>query len=184
MEPSVVTIVLHPAILVASGFECLTTKQMRFLDNHKSHFSTRQRDWTESCSLSPEDFKLGGLLNPHGRLEDPDRAYVLATDDFPRYPIATWQDIFKKYYVKELTHIWQEILVELCLDLHTYCHDQSKHAEELAANSSCIHQMSKYPIYQKITALHLCGLGDRMADAFDFVFTIYQQSGQIKTAQM
>ena len=176
MEPSVVSIVLHPAVLVASGFECLTTKQMRFLAAYRKHFTQGLSNAHTLISIEPDDLELGGILNPHGSLESPALILSVATSLFKRFPLVTQQEIFEAYYQKELSTIWQELLVELCIDIEQYCSDTKTPIQEIIVDTKLISSLSKKDIYHKVQALHRAGLGDRLLDTFRYVFSIYKAS--------
>ena len=175
MEPIVSTLVLHPAVLIASGFESLTSKQVRFLNAYRHHFTSRFNKPQETIVLKKKDFQLGGIGNPHASFRDPQETYNLFSTHIPDFPYLTTSDILNAFYLNDLNTIWTGLLNELCCELDHFCLANKWPIEYLLADTKVIHQLYSYPVYQKITALHLCGLGQKVIDAFDFAFEYFKK---------
>ena len=175
MEPSVESLVLHPAVLIASGFEVITSRQVRFLNAHKDHYHSRRVDLKETISILPKDFQLGGLLNPSGYLLDIHQAYRECAMEIDNFPYLTRKAILKHFYLEKLQGIWSELLIELFSDLSAHCVTYKRPVSYFNATKRVIHELYASPIYHKITALHLCGLGDKLSDAFDYIFRLFKK---------
>ena len=174
MEPSVATIVLHPAILIASGFESISSQQVRFLHAYRLHFHEHAQDLTETLVLTKRDFDLGGILNPFGKFFDSEDAYIKFGKTISNFPYLTRREIIGYVYKYELTKIWAELLSELYGDLSQYCVTHKRTRDYFQATTKVIHDLSQYPIFNKISALHSCGLGGKLADAFEFIFSHFK----------
>ncbi len=174
MEPTVETLVLHPAILIASGFESITSRQVRFLNAHRQHFHTKACDLNETLSLSPNHYALGGILNPCGYLLDNNQAYHNSADEVNDFPFLTRRAILKYFYTEDMTTIWSELLVELFSDLSYFCVQHKRSRDYFYPSKKVIHELYPNPIYHKISALHLCGLGGKLVDAFGYVFNQFK----------
>ena len=175
MEPSVESIILHPAILIASGFDCLSSKQVRFLNAHRRHFHTKIYDLNQTLSITPEDLTLSGILNPFGHFHDVDTIYRKMSQSIPNFPYLSRREILSYIYKEELNNIWSEMMHELFIDLTEFCIEQKRPKDYFVSDTNVIHELYKFPIYQKITALHLCGLGGRLLDTFNYVFSRFRK---------
>ena len=174
MEPNVATIALHPAVLIASGFECITSKQVKFLNAHRRHFHHKVYDLDKTLSVTQEDFSLGGILNPFGAFLDTKEAQIKASEKVPNFPYLTRRNILKAFYQEELSVIWSELLIELFEDLSEFCTANKRPRGYFVATTHVIHDLYNYPIYHKISSLHLCGLGEKLIDAFAYVFELFK----------
>ncbi len=175
MEPSVATVVLHPAILIASGFESLSSPQVRFLHAYRCHFHNECYDLTETIVLTKRDFDLGGILNPFGKFFDTEEAYRTFNKSIANFPYLTRTEIIAYIYKYELTRIWAELLGELYGELSQFCITHKRTRDYFQASTNVIHDLSQYPIFNKISALHTCGLGGKLADAFEFIFKNFKE---------
>ncbi len=182
MEPNVATIALHPAVLIASGFECVSSSQVRFLNAHRRHFHHKLHDFNETICITFKDFELGGILNPHGAFLDPYEAQVEAASLISNFPYINRKEILKAYYQQELSTIWSELMLELFKDLSEFCIQHKRSREYFQANTKVIHDLYNYPTYHKISSLHLCGLGSKLIEAFKYVFQLFQ-SYEIRSAE-
>ena len=180
MEPNVATIALHPAVLIASGFECITSNQVKFLNAHRRHFHHKVYDLDKTISVTQEDFSLGGILNPYGEFLDTREAQLEAAEKAPSFPYLTRRSIIKAFYQEELSSIWSELLIELFEDLSEFCVVNKRPKGYYVANTKVIHELYSYPIYHKISSLHLCGLGSKLIDAFDYVFELYKSYEEMR----
>ena len=170
MEPKVRTIVLHPAILIASGFESITSRQVRFLNAHRSHFYSEPLDFYETIVISKSDFDLGGMMNPFGNFFDINHAYRQFGQSITNFPYLTRLEVLKYIYESDLSRIWVELLAELFGDLSEYCVVHKRTRDYFKASTQILHELSNTMLFQKISALHSCGLGGKLLDAFDYVF--------------
>ena len=170
MEPAIESIVLHPAVLIASGFEALSSQQARFLNALRQHFHTKPVDWQKVLCLSPKDFALGGILNPHGQFLDCDQSFHQSAGEVPDFPYLKLTTVLRHFYAPHVKQIWADLLKELYIDLSHYCMAKKTSREALVPTHAIMHSLYPYPAYQKIVALHLCGLGSKLSDAFAYVF--------------
>lgn len=175
MEPTVETLVLHPAVLIASGFEAITSRQVRFLHAHREHFHTKTTNLNETLSIVPKHFDLGGILNPCGYLVQSEEAYQQCAEELEHFPYLTRRAILRHFYQQELTTIWSELLLELFTDLSQFCVQHKLSRCYFVPNTKVIHELYSYSLYHKIAALHLCGLGSKLCDAFDYVFKEFKK---------
>ena len=180
MEPFVSTLVLHPAVLIASGFDSLSSRQVRFLNAFRQHFASSKYSMDETIVLSKSDFELGGIGNPHASFEDPVVSFQRHALLIDHFPYLSRNEIVKAFYYSDLIDIWKELLHELFIELENFCHQQKRNIDYLQPTTQVLHKLYSYPIYQKIMALHLCGLGNKMMDAFNFIFHQFKKQQQIK----
>lgn len=178
MEPTVESIILHPAILIAAGFDSLSSKQVRFLNAHRRHFHTKLFDLNKTMSIKPEDLSLGGILNPFGHFHDVDSMYRKMSQGIPNFPYLTRREILKYIYQEELNEIWSGMIYELFIDMTEFCVTQKKSRDYFQSNTTVINQLYTFPIYQKITALHLCGLGNKLMETFEYIFDRFKAYDQ------
>lgn len=169
---------LHPAILVASGFECLTTSDVRFLNASKKHFNPHKDNFAQVILLTPMDFELGGILNPCDKMIEPITAYRMASERIPDFPYLNKYQILKHLYEERLQVTFQKIIQEILVTIKkTLGYNDFNIARLFDApttSSKAIKLIQKTDVYTKINALHRCGVGNRLADAFAWVFHKYR----------
>lgn len=175
MEPVVESIILHPAVLIAAGFETITSRQVRFLNAHRLHFHSKLHDLDQTFVASISDFELGGIMNPYGILFDAKEAYAEYGAHLINFPYLTRRQILRTLYLVDLDKIWSEMMMELFTDLSDFCIAHKRSRAYLTPSTTVIHELYNYPIYQKISALHLCGLGSRLIDSFAYVFEHFKK---------
>ena len=174
MEPTVDSFVLHPSLLVASGFESISTRQVRFLHSYRRHFYTYDIDFTETIVISKKDFELGGIMNPFGTFYDIDSTYQQTSQRINNFPYLTRREIQDNIYADHIHNIWRNLQNELFQDLSSFCISSKRSRDFFQANTQVIHALSEYPIYQKICALHTCGLGGKLMDTFEYIFSKFK----------
>jgi|GEM_PF-3148071 len=174
MEPSVESILLHPAVLISCGYDCISSKQVRFLNAHRQHFQNKGHLMAETLSITAKDFELGGILNPRGLLDGIEARYYNAAKIVPNFPYLNRREVLQHFYHKELTIIWSEMMIELIHDLSSFCINTKRSQTYFTTSTRVIHDLYPHPIYQKIAALHLCGLGSKLLDAFEYVFRLFK----------
>ena len=89
---------LHPAILIAAGFECLNSADVRFLNACKKHFNPVKDNFSQVLLISPYDFELGGIFNPDDNMVDPVIAYRQMSERIPDFPYLNKHQIIKYLY--------------------------------------------------------------------------------------
>ena len=170
MEPTVDTFVLHPALLIASGFESLSSKQVRFLNSYRRHFYSNTIEFSKTNVISKKDFELGGIMNPFDQFFDIDSVYRQSSQLINNFPYLTYREIQTQIYFQPIRQIWRELLTEVFLDLSSFCIATKRSRDFFQAATPVLHEISSFPVYNKICALHSCGLGGKLSDAFAFLF--------------
>lgn len=170
MEPTVDTFILHPAILIAAGFESISSKQIRFLNALRAHFDAHTIHHTDTLVVSKKDFELGGVMNPFGNFYNTDIIYKEIGQSISNFPYLSKKEIYLNTYKSEVDVIWKALQIELFLDLSQFCIDQKRPRDYFQSTLQVIHELSPYPIYQKITALHSCGLKSKLTESFEYIF--------------
>lgn len=174
MEPSVASLTLHPAVLIAAGYECLTSEQTRFLNTLRRHFPDPSHHNTEMITIEKSDCRLGGILNPHTLLQDEQFIYMDAGSRLDNFPYTHKSEIFSTFYFDKMSKIWTDLIQEICGDLEVYSRHLKLPIRHFRPTHQIIHELSDTWIYHKISALHLCGLGAKLADAFAYVFRSFE----------
>lgn len=173
MEPSLDTIVLHPAVLIASGFEALSSKEVRFLHSYRKHFDQIKQDTFKTLLLSQKEFELGGILNPFGTFYNIPYQYKLACEKVPNFPYLTRKEIIKSFYSFHLNKIWNNLLHEVFSELTMMRLNQKRPLSYFVPTKKVLHDLYRLPVYHKIAALHLCGMGGKLGDAFAYIFDLF-----------
>ena len=124
--------------------------------------------------LTIEDFHLGGILNPFGDFHDPRLSYHHAASTIRHFPYLNRNEIHQHFYQPEIDRIWQNLMRELFVDLAHIQLELKRPLSYFQATTSVIHLLKVYPVYNKIAALHLCGLGAKLFDAFGHVFRRFE----------
>lgn len=167
------SLILHPALLIASGYECITSKDARFLNGYKRHFTNPAEDKTIVRALSTEDFAIGGILNPSGDFLHCPTIFRECTSGIHSFPFLNKNEIYRYFYLEIFNRLMEKIEFELFRDLDSYLSQIQKPASFLRSGSNAIRSMQKSDVYNKIAALHMCGLGDKLRNAFEIVFRDY-----------
>lgn len=169
---------LHPAILIASGFECLNSSDVRFLNASRKHFNPHKDNFAQIQLITPMDFELGGIFNPTDRMLEPIIAYKQAQERIPDFPYMTKTQIVKYIYQERLEITFQKVVQELLFTIKKTLGYNDSNISRLfdtgSTNTKAIRLLKKTDIYAQINALHKCGVGNRLTDAFAFVFHKYR----------
>ena len=176
MEPSVASLTLHPAVLIAAGYECLTSEQTRFLNTLRRHFPDQSHHNVDMITVEVSDCDLGGILNPHTKLQDPQMIYMEAGRRLDNFPYTHKSEIFSTFYYDKMSEIWSDVIHEICGDLEVYSRHLKLPVRHFEPTHQVIHELADVWIYDKISALHLCGLGSKLADAFAYVFSSFESA--------
>jgi len=154
---------------------------VRFLNAHRRHFHHKLYDLDKTAPVSQEDFALGGILNPYGDFLDTHQSQLEAAEQIPSFPYLTRRDIIRVFYQEELSAIWSELMIEMFEDLSQFCIDHKRPRGYFQASTQVIHELYSYPIYHKISSLHLCGLGEKLLDAFDYIFNLFRSYEELRS---
>ena len=169
---------LHPAILIASGFECLDSSDVRFLNACKRHFNPIKDNFAQIRLITPMDFEFGGIFNPTNQMIEPINGYKQAQERIPDFPYLNQYQILKYLYQERLEVTFQKITQELLYSIKSSlgCNDLNiaRLFDNPSTSSRAIKVIQKTDVYKKVHALHKCGLGNRLADAFVWVFHKYR----------
>jgi len=159
---------------VAAGYECLTSKQIRFLHNTRRHYPSASDHNDSMMTLSISDCDIRGILNPLTELRPADDVYKYASLRLKSFPYTHKSEIFLHFYYEKITQIWSELIDEICTDLEAYSRSLRLPIRHFTATHQTMHQLANTAIYEKISALHMCGLGVKLIDAFDYVFEAFK----------
>lgn len=174
MEPVVKSLLLHPALLIVSGFESISSDDVRFLNAYRSHFDNKTEDDNLTKVYTERDFELGGILNPTADFGSSYEKINQALSLFPTYPYLTRANIWQTLYAPTLVDIFYKLLGEVFQNLTTYSVYHKRPSSFFQSNTSVIRSLESSPCYGQIAALHMCGLGDKLGNAFDWVFSRYR----------
>jgi len=172
MEPILESLQLHPALLIVSGYESITSDDVRFLNAYRRHFDKRNLDKDKTELYGESDLALGGILNAHGAYIDHHRGNQIAAL-FATYPYLTIRDIWYQLYAPVLSDVFQRLLNETFRHLSAYSVAHKRPVSFFQPQTSVIRLLESSPCYSMIAALHMCGLGDKLGHAFGWVFERY-----------
>lgn len=168
---------LHPAILIASGFECLDSADVRFLNASKRHFNPRKDNFAQIRLITPIDFEFGGIFNPTNAMIDPIKGYRQAQERIPDFPYLNQYQILRHLYLERLEITFQKVTQEILETIKKTlgCNDLNiaRLFDNPDTSTRAIKIMHNTDIYRQIHALHKCGVGNRLTDAFSWVFHKY-----------
>ena len=170
-EPNVGYLVLHPPLLIAAGFECVTTRDVRFLNAYRKHFTRNASKDNSPLLITADDFKLGGIMNPFDLFLVPSIAYYKCKSQWCSFPYLTYQQIFQFVYEEELTFLYHRLLNEVLADIRDWAGD--KNIDDL--RKKLLRPKESGSIYNKIVALHMSGLGEKLRDAFYYCIDRYRE---------
>lgn len=165
-------LILHPALLVAKGFESLNTADMRFLHAYRKHFEGAI-ELHRTCVYRPEDFLLGGILNPQSDYFDIREAYAEASHRIDSFPYMTMYEIRMHFYYGRILKIFDAMLFELYQGLSIYANQYHRPISFFQTNAGSMRYLEGSPMYHQVVALHQCGLGRKLVNAFEYVFDGY-----------
>ncbi|MEL6389151.1 MAG: hypothetical protein AAFQ02_03255 [Bacteroidota bacterium] len=157
-----------------SGFESLTSDDVRFLNAHRRHFDEHGKDPFETQLYTLADADLGSILNPVGALHDPKLMGKQLSVIFPTFPYLNRREIWTTLYAPELRSIFRRLVRELYVELSKYSVRHRRPTSYFEAKASVLRQLETCPAYQQIVALHMCGLGEKLIAAFRWIFEGYQ----------
>ena len=163
MEPNVGSLILHPALLMASGVETLTSRDMRILNSYRLHFYENHFDHPNTIVLSESDFMLGGILNPMGSLREPHQLINQYRPLFRGFPYVQLQSVKSKVYLPLISEILNRIHVEIKKDIQSVAIRR-----RIPINTLNMTNLKNLPPYNKIAAVHMCGFGSKLREAFDY----------------
>ena len=173
---------LHPALLVAKGFESLNTSYMRFLQAYRNHFE-EATDLHRTRVYCPDDFLLGRILNPENNYFDINEAYIEARERIDSFPYMTLYEIRMHFYYGRIASIFQALCAELNRDLELFAQQYHKPLSAFLDISIAMRELQATEIYHKIMALHLCGLGNNKTKAFQFIIEGFSSEHKKKALQ-
>jgi len=169
-------IILLPSLLLASGFECLQTQDIKFLNNYRKHFDKTKHNLEEIFIITESDYELGGIMNPFNKFHPDQIIYDQVRQGIQTFPYVTRIDLNRIVYakkVKELTkQITKEITSELRKNLETNTGIQMAIRNREFCSSS-IDNLKTLPVYQKVCSLHMCGYGLKLIDGFNHFLELY-----------
>lgn len=173
------SLMLHPALIVARGFESMDTSDMRFLNAYRKHFE-EARELHKMKVYRPEDFLLGAILNPEDAFHDVNEAYVAARDRIDSFPYMTMYEVRLHFYYGRIAMIYEALCAELYRDLDQYATQYYRSSSYFESSNQVMRHLEKTPIYAKIHALHQCGLGIKLIDTFEVILSGYRSANMGK----
>ncbi len=166
------SLILHPALLVAKGFESLNTRDMRFLHVYRRYFE-EAKEKHKTRVYSPEDFQLGGILNPESQFLDVHATFMEASDRIDSFPYLTLYEVRTHFYYGRISQIFDALMSEVFRGL-----DDSGVLDYygdilLRVDKRIIKSLERTRVYNQIMALHRCGLERKLSGAFQYVLSRY-----------
>ncbi len=161
MEPRWDSMVLHPALLIASGIECIDSRDVRFLNAYRRFSDYKIPSGKQFIVLSEKDFQLGGIMNPNDLFIIPHHAFAQYKSSYIHFPCLTKNQIFQLVYVERLREIFENIVSEISMEIIKW-----KDFENIDSLFRIMKDGRAGTLYSKIVALHLCGFGEKLKDAF------------------
>lgn len=159
---------------MASGYECITGKDARFLNSYRSFFGSRKEDFQKVQPLQLEDFYIGGILNPSGEFIAASNRYMNCLKEIKSFPFLNKLEIHKYFYRGNLEDILYRMELELFRDIDGYLLQVQRPVSFLKSNTAVIRLLQKSSVHAKIAALHMCGLGEKLKNAFEIIFADYE----------
>ena len=169
-------IILLPSLLLASGFECLNTQDIKFLNNYRKHFDKTRHNLEEIFIVTESDYELGGIMNPFNQMAIDHEIYEQVRKGIQTFPYVTRIDLNKIVYSKQVKEIIKSLTKEIVTDFKSDI-EINEGIQMAVRNSTFCNQsielIKSLPIYAKISAFHLCGQGLKLIDAFNHFLTLY-----------
>ncbi len=166
---------LHPALLMASGYESIDSRDAKLLNAYRAYFGSYASNGHQTHIIKPADFIPGGICNPHGHLDDENMSYIRCMGKVRNFPYLTYQEIEHAFYQEPIREVMQRVLNELYDEIEAYLLDQKLPYSFLQPTTEVITFLNSSPLYRKITALHLCGMGEKLKDSFGLIFRQFKQ---------
>ena len=170
-------IILLPSLLLASGFESLSTQDIKFLNNYRKHFDKTKYNLEEIFIVTESDYELGGIMNPYNQMNIPSKVYDLCKSSIPAFPYATREDIKEIVYKQSVDNLFQGLLSEIFSEITHLFEKGDKFIKEAISEQKfslqCLESIKVFPFYQKVVALHLCGFGTVISDSFNKMLSQY-----------
>lgn len=164
----------HPALLIASGIDSLTSREVCFLNNFRRYFRISKMDMTEVLTITPIDFQVGGLLNPRNEMIPPEEHFHYCCSLMTCSPYMSREEIYHNFYKSGLDQILSGIKEEIIRDMmNVFDGRASFQGLNLSQRIALLY---KTDIHPKIVALHLCGIGSKLGDAFRYLLEAYDEA--------
>ena len=168
-------IILLPSLLLASGFESLSTQDIKFLNNYRKHFDKTKFNLEEIFIVTESDYELGGIMNPFNQMSIPGEVYDLCKSSIPAFPYATRLDLKELIYQSKINSLFEGLLMEIYSDLSALYDEGNQWILEATTEKKFSLQgldgLKTHGVYQKTVALHLCGFGNVIFDSFNKVLS-------------
>ena len=170
-------IILLPSLLLASGFESLNTRDIKFLNNYRKHFDKTKYNLEEIFIVTESDYELGGIMNPYNQMTVPTSLYELCKSKIKAFPYATRLDLKELIYESSVNNIFETLIDEIHNEMNDLLESGNEHIRESISegkfNVQNLEVFKSFQFYQKSIALHLCGFGDLIIDTFNNILTRY-----------
>ncbi len=166
---------LHPALLMASGYECIDTRDAKLMNAYRAYFESTQPTLSETRVVRPDDFAPGGICNPFGLFANENTAYMQQMGRVKNFPYLTYSELRAAFYHEPLTQILNKVLNELYDEVEAFLLKNKLPYSFLQPTTDVITRINQTQLYQKIVALHLCGMGEKLRDTFDLIFRQFKQ---------
>ena len=166
---------LHPALLMASGYECINSRDARLLHAYRQYFYEQQPNGNDTHVVSPADFAPGGICNPTNLFASENSAYMSCMGNIKNFPYLTFAELKAAFYYEPINKIQYKVLNELYDEIEAYLLAHKLPYSFLQPTTEVITKINQSILYQKIVALHLCGMGEKLRDTFDMVFRQFKK---------
>ncbi len=121
--------------------------------------------------VSESDFELGGIMNPFNEMQDTSRPESDFKSLFTSWPYLSRHDIKICIYKPSLEEIFEKLVNEILRHLAILRESNNPHILESLTEGGFtiprLKHLQDHVFYQKTLALHLCGFGDVVLDAFN-----------------
>ncbi|MEE9371784.1 MAG: hypothetical protein V3V00_01900 [Saprospiraceae bacterium] len=170
-------IILLPSLLLASGFECLGTQDIKLLNNYRKHFDMTKFNLEEIFIVTESDYELGGIMNPFNQMSISSTLYNLCKSSIQSFPYVTRLKIKELIYQPSLEDIFMSLKNELFEELAALQQSSNEPIRESISqgffNIQNLDLLKTFHFYQKTVALHLCGFGEVINDTFNNILNEY-----------
>ena len=169
-------IILLPSLLLASGFEFLQTRDIKFLNNYRKHFDKTKNNIEEIFIIAESDYELGGIMNPFNLMQIEPETYEAVKQGIHTFPYVTRIDLYRIIYSKKSKEISRNIIKEILTDFRSSLDSCEGLKMAISKNAFCEESselLKNNVVYQKLVSLHLCGYGLKLIDTFNFFLAIY-----------
>ena len=145
------------------------------MNNYRKHLDKTKFDLEEILTVTNCDFELGGIMNPFNQIGEGHILYENCKNLFPSFPYISRLDIqsyiYKDSFDQIFNNLQKEIISEISILVTTDSPYLIKSIDAQKFTGNELENLKEFQFYQKTVALHLCGLGDTLLDAFNKILS-------------